>query len=103
MGRTNRNCLGPLRISDDQITLVKLSRIIRESHHNIEDDKHALEEEIDILGGNVVLIALGRKTEHCLRKYFKDQYRIIYIPHYAIYGPAEDYRHKVLERLSELD
>ena len=58
------------------------------------------QEELDDLGCiNPTIIAFGNDAHSILLRNFKDQYKILKVPHYANYTSKETYRQQIAERI----
>lgn len=70
------------------------------SHPEILRENIALfKEELDILGGNPTIIAIGNKSYDILSKEFGTTYTVKHIMHYSYTISKEKYREKVLSQL----
>jgi len=67
------------------------------SNKDFEEKNIALfkQELIDIKAFNPILIAFGNHTFNILDRYFKQQYKIIKVPHYSMHISKEDFKKEV--------
>lgn len=79
----------------------KLNKELKDRPEDVEKDIEALREELAIINKDAILIALGRKTEHYLKKLFKDEYEIRYVMHYSYRSHMKDYKKVFLDTLGE--
>ena len=79
----------------------KVSRFLN-SHPEVVSENIALfEREIEILGTNPVLVALGDKVNEILTTYVEKKYKIVKVKHYSFTIGKEDYRREMLDALNE--
>ena len=57
----------------------------------------AFKDELRLLGGSPVIIALGDATYNILKEIFNSEYHIIKIKHYSFTIGKEEYRKELLE------
>lgn len=67
----------------------------------VDKNMEILRNEIDILGGNPIIVALGDKSYELLNKYLGSQYVVKKIKHYSYTIGKENYREEVLNVLSD--
>ena len=77
----------------------KVSKFINGNNQILYKNLELFKEEISLLGGKPVLIALGSKVFDILNKYFGNEYNVLKIKHYSFTIGKEDYRKEVLSIL----
>lgn len=76
---------------------------IKQNPHVLEENIGFLKDELNILGGNPVLIALGNNVDEWLRKGLDDSYTIVKLPHYSAQQiNKENYRKATIKLLESL-
>jgi hypothetical protein len=65
----------------------------------VEQVARLREELVMVRAGSATLLAFGREAEGVLRRHIGVDYRVVGIPHYAIYGSGTEYRARVHEAL----
>lgn len=73
---------------------------IRKHPEVLTENINILREELSILGGNPVLIALGRDVERYLNEHLGNEYTIIYVTHYSDAISKENFSAELKEKLS---
>ena len=68
----------------------------------LEKSKAALRRELDIIGGEPTLIAIGKDAYRILQSMDLPVKNILQIPHYSAWGSKENYRAQVLDALTSL-
>lgn len=77
----------------------KVREFLRRHPKVVESNIREFKEELDVLGGEPVLIAMGRAAYDILEKYLADDYRLAVITHYSYTIGKEEYRKQVLSSL----
>ena len=86
----------------DQKESGKVIKHLRENTELVFENINIFEKELqDLQQENYILIAFGRDVYSLLKKYFKERFKILHIPHYASYCSKERYRDQVLQVLNE--
>lgn len=75
---------------------------IKENPDVLTENIGFLKDELNILGGDPILIALGNDVEKWLRKGLDDTYKIVKITHYAHFISKEDLREEALTLLEDI-
>lgn len=75
---------------------------LRENPDAVERAVNEFKQELEILGGNPVLIALGSKVEEDLKEHFAEDYKIYKIPNQGYVQNVELWREKTQEILNDL-
>lgn len=82
------------------------SQVIQHIKNNpdvLEENIGFLKDELQILGGNPVLIALGGEVEKWLRKGLDDTYKLVKLTHYSHLISKENYREEALSLLKSVN
>ena len=58
-------------------------RYIESNPEALEENVTALMREIDLLGGNPIIFALGGRSYRLIKKYLPKQYRVVKVSHYS--------------------
>jgi hypothetical protein len=78
----------------------KMMIYLRSNKEFENSNANILQEELDDLGCiNPTIIAFGNDAHSILLRNFKDQYKILKVPHYANYTSKETYRQQIAERI----
>ena len=80
----------------------KVVSYIKKNPDILAKNMRLFEEELDLLGGNPILIALGTATYSFLKECFGRKYKIYKITHYAHQIGKEKYREEVLNSLKDI-
>ena len=81
----------------------KVKEIIKEHPERLEENLKVLREELGLLGGRPVLVALGYDVEEYLGSMRSEGYEVVRILHPAAHGIGkEEYRDRVLEVLDDI-
>lgn len=80
----------------------KVVSYIKKNPEILAKNVELFEEELGLLGGNPVLIALGTATYSFLNECFGEKYKIYKITHYAHQIGKEKYRDEVLNSLKDI-
>lgn len=82
---------------------VKVLEHIKEYPQVLQDNIEVLKEELNIIGGKPVLIALGRSVESILKKELGNQYEVVYLTHYSHMISADTLKENVNTLLKNLE
>ena len=77
----------------------KVSSVLRQTPTLVEESIQELKQEIAILGGKPILVAMGDEVHRLLVDHLDGEYEIVKIPHFSNWGSKEQYRKSVLKRL----
>ena len=78
----------------------KMMSYLRSNKEFEKSNAKIFQEELGDLGCiNPTIIAFGNDAHSILLRNFKDQYKILKVPHYANYTSKETYRQQIVERL----
>ena len=78
----------------------KVSTYLKKNPAVVAENIKDFEEEIRLLGGNPVIVAMGDKAYKILRENLAHKYKILLIKHYSFTIGKEDYRKEVLNILN---
>lgn len=78
----------------------EVMKMLRLHPEIVQKNLPLLEEEIRLLGGKPVLVALGDKCFNLLMQKLSDKYTIVRIKHFSYTMPSDCYRQEILEVLS---
>lgn len=83
---------------------VEVEKTLGKEPERVEENLKGLREELELLGGRPVLVALGYAAEKKLRSMRSEGYEVVRILHPAARGSnkKEDYRKRVLEVLDDI-
>jgi len=78
----------------------KMMSYLRSNKEFEKSNAAIFQEELNDLGCiNPTIIAFGNDAHSILLRNFKDQYKILKVPHYANYTSKETYRQQIAERI----
>ena len=86
----------------EEVDSGEVKRYLNKHPEVVEDNICLFEEELQYLGGNPILVALGGETYKILCEHLRDKYKIVRILHYSYTISKEDYRKKVLGVLDNI-
>lgn len=75
---------------------------IRQEPWRVADAVRTLEEEIAALGGDKVLVGIGKDAHALLVEHFGNMYKVVGIRHYSDWQNDVNYRAEVIEALKEV-
>ena len=87
----------------EEVDSGKVATHINQNPEFIKENIDIFMDELRLLGGKPVIIALGNASFKLLKKHLAGDYNIYKIKHYAAYISKENYRKELLETLSHLD
>lgn len=85
-------------ISGNVVTYLKMNRAFEEQNIAI-----FRQELIDLRTESPLIIAFGNHTYDILDKHFRNQYRIIKVPHYSMYISREEYKKEVEQLMTGIE
>lgn len=80
----------------------KVVSYVRNNSEVLKENIEAFREELNLLGGRPVIVALGGAAYDFLRENLGKEYKIIKVKHYSFTIGKEKYREEMLEALSHL-
>lgn len=81
---------------------MKWKRHSEKTPKRVDENLKGLREELELLGGKPVLVALGYAAEKNLRRMRSEGYEVVRILHPARYIGKKEYRDRVLEVLDNI-
>ena len=83
-----------------EVDSAKVIKYVKNNPDVLRDNINAFKEELSILGGHPVLVALGGATYNFLSKTLGNEYKIVKTKHFAYRIGKEKYREELIEALS---
>lgn len=83
----------------EEVDSSKVQSYLAKNPGVVKENIIELKRELDLLGTNLILVALGGATYKILRQYLSAEYEIKQIKHYSFTIGKEDYRREVLSIL----
>lgn len=80
----------------------EVEKTLKSNPERVDENLKGLREELELLGGRPVLVALGYAAEKKLRSMRSEGYEVVRILHPAARIRKEDYRKRVLEVLNDI-
>lgn len=79
-----------------------MEKTLRKDPKRVDENLKRLREELELLGGKPVLVALGYAAEKKLRRMRSEEYEVVRILHPACHIGKKEYRDRVLEVLDNI-
>lgn len=80
----------------------EVEKTLRKDPKRVDENLKGLREELELLGGKPVLVALGYAAEKKLRRMRSEEYEVVRILYPARYIGKKEYRDRVLEVLDNI-
>lgn len=87
-----------------EVDSTKVMNYLKQHNDVVENNIGEFKKEMAILSNDKpIIIAVGNDSFNILNQYLSNEYKIVKIPHYSMHISKEDYRTRVLEKLSNIE
>ena len=87
-----------------EVDSTKVMNYLKQHNDVVENNIGEFKREMAILSNDKpIIIAVGNDSFNILNQYLSNEYKIVKIPHYSMHISKEDYRTRVLEKLSNIE